>query len=577
MKNAKIFIIIITCLMSFGLSICSYAEEDTDYSRIRRMEKLISDTGKIKEYTAFLKFMDTDKVRAAEHAVLFTDSLQYDKADTLISDIYEYLADYYANDLFRYRTAIQYQDKATEILRQLDIPSKECISEVLSAKYNNFIGRHDIALTQTLSSLNKARECGNNYCLRECYLNLGVTYYYCNEPEKAIESYKRISASSNSIKEDIQRVTALNNLLPFTKTMEQQDSLIQVGLSICNRNDAKSDKFKSLKELIYLNLSLAHMQNGNMDKCKDLLDTSLTFAVNFRDTGFFHTNSGIYWMEKKDTATAIKHFNMAIDYLSRGDFDIEIKYILYFIQNLYARTGDIEKAYSSLLKYNEIDMRLAKNETLQEIFKLQQKIEITELDNKISKDKARFKTISLSMIIILLLIIFILFVIYTKRDAELKKNKAHQEKIQQDLKSKNELINLKRLQQYQENTFIDNIVKQLNDLCNKTSSATMRAEINNLTRQLNESKDKSDWSEAEKSIQEYNTDFYTNLIKEFPNLTPNDRRLCSLIHMNMSTKEIAAITHQSIGSINTARTRLRKKFNITGDDKSLTQFLDRFN
>lgn len=98
-----------------------------------------------------------------------------------------------------------------------------------------------------------------------------------------------------------------------------------------------------------------------------------------------------------------------------------------------------------------------------------------------------------------------------------------------------------------------------------------------MTRQLNQSKDKSDWTEVEKSLQEFNSNFYNNLIKEFPELTPNDRRLCTLIHMNMSTKEISAITHQSIGSINTARTRLRKKLNITGDDKSLITFLDTFN
>ena len=46
--------------------------------------------------------------------------------------------------------------------------------------------------------------------------------------------------------------------------------------------------------------------------------------------------------------------------------------------------------------------------------------------------------------------------------------------------------------------------------------------------------------------------------------------------MNLSTKEISKISQQSIGSINIARSRLRKKFGISGDDKSLIAFLDRF-
>ena len=61
-----------------------------------------------------------------------------------------------------------------------------------------------------------------------------------------------------------------------------------------------------------------------------------------------------------------------------------------------------------------------------------------------------------------------------------------------------------------------------------------------------------------------------------PNLTKNERKLCTLIHMNLSTKEIANITHQSIGSINVARSRLRQKFGLTDSEISFIVFLDKF-
>jgi DNA-binding CsgD family transcriptional regulator len=41
----------------------------------------------------------------------------------------------------------------------------------------------------------------------------------------------------------------------------------------------------------------------------------------------------------------------------------------------------------------------------------------------------------------------------------------------------------------------------------------------------------------------------------------------------MSTKDIASITHQSVHSINVARTRLRKKLGIDQTDESLVNFL----
>lgn len=73
-----------------------------------------------------------------------------------------------------------------------------------------------------------------------------------------------------------------------------------------------------------------------------------------------------------------------------------------------------------------------------------------------------------------------------------------------------------------------------------------------------------------------NDTFFDNLLKEYPNLTKNERKLCTFIHMNLSTKEIAKITHQSTGSINVARSRLRQKFGLTDSDTSLIAFLDKF-
>jgi len=47
--------------------------------------------------------------------------------------------------------------------------------------------------------------------------------------------------------------------------------------------------------------------------------------------------------------------------------------------------------------------------------------------------------------------------------------------------------------------------------------------------------------------------------------------------MNLTTKEISEITRQSPHSINIARARLRSKFNLTGKETSLQEFLSRYN
>ena len=54
-------------------------------------------------------------------------------------------------------------------------------------------------------------------------------------------------------------------------------------------------------------------------------------------------------------------------------------------------------------------------------------------------------------------------------------------------------------------------------------------------------------------------DFTKRLREKFPNLTPNDVKLCAYLRMNLSTKEIAPLLNISIRGVEIHRYRLRKK------------------
>lgn len=74
------------------------------------------------------------------------------------------------------------------------------------------------------------------------------------------------------------------------------------------------------------------------------------------------------------------------------------------------------------------------------------------------------------------------------------------------------------------------------------------------------------WKEFELRFQEVHSDFYKNLNKTFPDLTPNEKKICAFLRLNMSTKDISAITYQSTRSIDMARFRLRKKMKLENDE-----------
>ena len=71
-------------------------------------------------------------------------------------------------------------------------------------------------------------------------------------------------------------------------------------------------------------------------------------------------------------------------------------------------------------------------------------------------------------------------------------------------------------------------------------------------------------------------DFYKKLLADFPKLTQNELRLCAFIKSNLSIKEIAAINGISPESVKTARKRLRKSLNLTGEDMSLLEFFSKY-
>lgn len=74
------------------------------------------------------------------------------------------------------------------------------------------------------------------------------------------------------------------------------------------------------------------------------------------------------------------------------------------------------------------------------------------------------------------------------------------------------------------------------------------------------------WQDFELIYKSSKSSFGNVLEEKHPDLTANEKRLCYLIAMNLTTKEIANISHKTYRSVEMARFRLRKKFNLEKDE-----------
>ncbi|MGE3800956.1 MAG: LuxR C-terminal-related transcriptional regulator [Candidatus Kapaibacterium sp.] len=74
------------------------------------------------------------------------------------------------------------------------------------------------------------------------------------------------------------------------------------------------------------------------------------------------------------------------------------------------------------------------------------------------------------------------------------------------------------------------------------------------------------WSTFERQLHNLDQEFVSSLMHSYPTLTPAEIRVCSLLRINMSNKEIASLLNLSDRTIDTHRTSIRKKIGLKRSD-----------
>lgn len=85
----------------------------------------------------------------------------------------------------------------------------------------------------------------------------------------------------------------------------------------------------------------------------------------------------------------------------------------------------------------------------------------------------------------------------------------------------------------------------------------------------------ADWVVFENYFNSAHRDFTDRLRAKYPDLTTGDYRICCLLRMNLSTKEIASLLNLSVRSVELRRYRLRKRLALDGE-ANLVDFLSSF-
>jgi DNA-binding NarL/FixJ family response regulator len=118
---------------------------------------------------------------------------------------------------------------------------------------------------------------------------------------------------------------------------------------------------------------------------------------------------------------------------------------------------------------------------------------------------------------------------------------------------------------------------QKNELLQELKDKISSSSDNNLEQSISKIINKSmnqdqDWTDFNAHFESINKNFYSRIKQAFPDISPNELKICALIKMNLSIKEMANILNISPDSVKTARYRLRKKLQLNTED-NLTDFI----
>ena len=125
-----------------------------------------------------------------------------------------------------------------------------------------------------------------------------------------------------------------------------------------------------------------------------------------------------------------------------------------------------------------------------------------------------------------------------------------------------ELMNL-ALSIIQKNEFLERLRTKVNKISEKKDEDITKEDLKKINKILNEGvnldKDRESFNLY---ISDLSSDFFYRLEKKYSDLTENEKKLCALIRLKLSSKEIASLINISPKSVEVNRYRLRKKMNI---------------
>jgi tetratricopeptide (TPR) repeat protein len=359
---------------------------------------------------------------------------------------------------------------------------------------------------------------------------------------------------------------AMNNLGIITQNMGDTTASLNYYKSFL----ALASDMKDKKEisLAYNNLGSLYYEQNDLTKAEDYFTKAFLLVKeidNLSSMSHYTRNLSDVYLKKSDIQKGIDYAFTAYQW---ADSCESLKEKVQALKNLSDGYERLNNSHQSLLylkdylTYNDSLKNSENTSSLQDL-KIKFETEQKEQTIKLLEKEMEIKESRLIFIIIFAILVVFVFIIIIRlknlkvkasqsekalAEAHLKNAQFETDSLKKELEFKNKELSLAAINLVQKHEFIESISLQLQDSV-KQNNDDQKTKIQ---KQLS---------------------FSQNLEKERnPNLSENDKKLCALLRLNLSSKEISVILNISPASVDMSRHRLRKKLALEQGDSLLDIF-----
>lgn len=332
-----------------------------------------------------------------------------------------------------------------------------------------------------------------------------------------------------------------------------------------------------------------------LDIMEKLVDSNLSFECELCRAETFLFVSRLYF--HKEEPTKAKYYLTESKKLAEKESLIKLQKEVYEEQMKNAFfENNLKEGLNLFQTYKDLNLEInnakhsSTTKSMKYIDNLIKKVQDSSnyrVEKKQAKVKLRQQRWTITVMIILLIMTTIMTAIFFLFNRKNKRSKnqleiLNQKNIQQKkainkanlkIKAQNQTLHLQLVKKAMMMQEYSRLIKEVKKLTKEKDFHSQKWLIGNKIDQV-----KTDELEAELNIQisNANQELLESLSKEFPNLTQNEKRLCALLKMNLTTKEIANLTFKTPESVKVARSRLRKKLGLTHQKIVIGSFLNQF-